>query len=112
MNYNSNTNQWRTQFSEAASALYIERERVFRRGQPEMLRRIRAGGLEGLRDLALELRARGVYSRKIAPSAIEHAILCRLHAVDETERTWRQFIAGTVGLAWFKPRRPGRQKTQ
>jgi len=112
MTYNRNLSQWRSQFAEAASALRAERDRVFHSGHLDMITRIRGGGCQALRDLALELREHGVYSRKLAPCTVEQLILSRLHSNDWQQRTWRQFVGDTVGLAWFRPRRTGRRKAQ
>lgn len=103
MRYNRNLSQWRAQFSDAASAIHNERNRVFEKGQVHMVTRIRAGGTEGLRELALELCRRGVYSSKISPCTVEHMIMVRLHRQDWEQRSWHRFITDTVGRDWLRP---------
>ena len=103
MKYRKSTIAWRAQFAEAAAHIWNDRARFFNdpRNVNEIITRLRSGKAEALRDVARELRKRGIYSGKTALCTIEHALMVRLfHAKEAAD--WPSFVRSTVGLGWLK----------
>lgn len=96
---------WRSQFSEVSSKLRSERNRLFERQHLRMMSRIRLGGQDGLRTLAKELQASGVYSSKIGVGNVELMLMSRLRRTHPIKYTWHEFVSHTVGLSWLESRR-------
>lgn len=89
--------------AEAAEHLEQDRQEFF--SDPanvrKMTQRLQAGHRDALRDIAREIRAAGIYSRKTPLCQVEMALLRRLHNTCSSTVTWHTFIQTTVGLGWF-----------
>jgi len=103
MKFPRNITKWRAMHAEANAQLWAARNRFFGDSLREIESRIRFGGRQALRKIALELRDRGVYSAKTAPSVIELAIIKRIYASVSNQVKWEAYVRGLVGSTFFMP---------
>ena len=87
--------------AEANAHLWAARERFFGDSLWEVEHRIRLGGRRALRDIALELRDKGVYSPKMAPRVIELAVLKRAYAGVRGRVKWDAYVRELLGDTFF-----------
>jgi hypothetical protein len=104
MKYRQRTSAWRDRHAEAGEYLKKDRDCFFSNPAniSEIITRLQCGHAKALRDLAREIRAKGIYSRKTALCQVELALLKRVRLAHAPTATWMSFVRGTVGLGWLK----------
>lgn len=107
MKYRPRTSAWRDRHAEAGEHLRKDRDSFFSNIENvrEIVRRLRVGHSKALRDIAREIRAKGIYSRKTALCQVEVMLLKRLHHEHMPTVKWDAFVRTTVGLGWLKDER-------
>ena len=93
--------KWRAMHAEANAQLWAVRDRFFEHSLQEVENRIRFGGRQALRKIALELRDKGVYSSKTAPCVIEMAVMKRTYALSKGRVKWETYVRGLLGDTFF-----------
>lgn len=107
MNFRTRTLTWRARHTEAGKRLQEDRDAFFsdQLNVLEMVRRVRGGHHQALRDLARELRDRGLYAPTTALGQIELRVMKRLRASHKPGMPWDTFVRSTVGMGWMAPDR-------